>query len=105
MTDEYHRCVEFLQAKAPELQVFEHEPGEVIVNCYVLQDYIIKLLKVREIAKTASRDPHKKRAWVCPDCGYEPVNLYPEPHIYGVDRWHCMKCETAPTLIEKESDR
>lgn len=55
MTDEYHRCVEFLQAKAPELQVFEHEPGEVIVNCYVLQDYVIKLLKVQEIAKKADQ--------------------------------------------------
>lgn len=59
MTEDYHRCVEFLQAKAPELKVFEHEPGEVIVNCYVLQDYIIKLLKVQDIAATVERKPYK----------------------------------------------
>lgn len=46
-------------------------------------------------------DPHRKRAWICPACKWEPALKFPMPEARGVDRWHCMRCPDQPTLIEK----
>lgn len=40
MMKEHEEALDYVQRHAPKLQIFEHEPGEVIVNLYVLRDLI-----------------------------------------------------------------
>ena len=47
MTEDHDEALAWLQENAPELKVFEHEPGEVIVNVYKLRTVLEKIHEIR----------------------------------------------------------